>query len=60
MTTKQTLQIASLPDREYVVAELWYGDVQWGELSQKQGSLLTLKHQVEILFQRFKQAQDCL
>ena len=43
MTTKLTLQIASLPDREYVVAELWYGDVQWGELFQKQGSLLTLE-----------------
>ena len=43
MTTKLTLQIASLPDREYVVAEIWYGDVQWGELSQEQGSLLTLE-----------------
>jgi len=28
--------IASLPDREKLVAELWYENKQWGELSQEQ------------------------
>lgn len=30
-----TIQLASLPDRENLVAELWYGDEQWGEVSRE-------------------------
>jgi hypothetical protein len=29
------IQIASSPDREKVVAELWWGDEMWGEISQE-------------------------
>lgn len=33
--------IASLPDREYVVAEIWINrDIMWGEISQETGELL--------------------
>lgn len=32
-----TIQIASVPDREKLVAELWYGNEQWGEVSQECG-----------------------
>lgn len=39
MTTEMTILIASLIDREYLVAELWCGNAQWGEVSQEQGSL---------------------
>lgn len=40
MTTKITIEIASVPHREELVAELWYGDTQWGELSQEGGHLV--------------------
>ena len=39
MATEMTIVIASLIDREYLVAELWCVDVQWGEVSHEQGSL---------------------
>jgi hypothetical protein len=32
-----TIQIASVPDRENLVAELWYNNEQWGEVSQENG-----------------------
>jgi hypothetical protein len=32
-----TIQIASVPDRENLVAELWYNDEQWGEVSRENG-----------------------
>ena len=31
--------IASLPTREYVVAEIYYNDEQWVEISQETGEL---------------------
>ena len=34
-----TVTIASLPDRDNLVAELWCQDELWGELSQQQGEL---------------------
>ena len=34
------IQIASLPDREKPVAELWFNDAQWGEVSQQGGDLV--------------------
>ena len=43
MKPELTITIASLPDRENLVAELWFGDVQWGELNDlpaKAGRLL--------------------
>lgn len=42
MTTKITITIASVPDREELVAELWFGDTQWAELSQE-GDCLVLQ-----------------
>ncbi len=30
-----TITVASVPDREGLVAELWYGDEQWGEIFQE-------------------------
>jgi hypothetical protein len=38
MKPELTITIASLPDRENLVAELWLGDVQWGEINQEGGS----------------------
>lgn len=32
--------IASLPDREKVVAEIYYDNIQWVEISQETGELL--------------------
>jgi hypothetical protein len=32
---KITVQIASVFDRNNLVAELWYEDEQWGEISQE-------------------------
>ncbi|NJR32056.1 MAG: hypothetical protein HC778_03290 [Chamaesiphon sp. CSU_1_12] len=32
---KITVQIASVVDRDKLVAELWYEDEQWGEISQE-------------------------
>ena len=35
-----TITVASVPDREQLVAELWDEDVQFGELSQEEGQLV--------------------
>jgi hypothetical protein len=35
-----TITIASVPDREKLVAELWYDQELWGEISQETGELL--------------------
>lgn len=37
--TEFTIGIASVPDRENLVAEIWFGDKQWGELSFEGGRL---------------------
>jgi hypothetical protein len=34
-----TITLASLPDRDQLVAELWYDNELWGELSQEMGEL---------------------
>lgn len=39
MKPELTITIASLPDRENLVAELWFGNMQWGEINQEGGSL---------------------
>jgi hypothetical protein len=39
MANQLSILIASLPDREAVVAELWYGDAQFAELGQEGGAL---------------------
>jgi hypothetical protein len=36
---KITVEIASVPDRDNLVAELWAGNEQWGEVSQETDSL---------------------
>lgn len=36
---KFRITVASLPDREYLVAEILYGGVEWAEISQKTGEL---------------------
>ncbi|MCX6021648.1 MAG: hypothetical protein NTZ05_07935 [Chloroflexi bacterium] len=33
-------QIASIPDREELVAELWTDDMMWGEISQECGEVV--------------------
>jgi hypothetical protein len=35
-----TITIASVPDRDKLVAELWYGKELWGEISQDTGELV--------------------
>lgn len=35
MTKQLTSTIASVPDRDEVVVELWYGSEQWGEIAQE-------------------------
>jgi len=35
-----TITIASVPDREKLVAELWYNQELWGEISQETGELI--------------------
>ncbi|OQY53119.1 MAG: hypothetical protein B6245_23085 [Desulfobacteraceae bacterium 4572_88] len=35
MNRKMTISIASVPDREGLVAELWYDEEQWGEIFQE-------------------------
>jgi hypothetical protein len=35
-----TITIASVPDREKLVAELWYDQELWGEISQDTGELI--------------------
>lgn len=37
---KFRITIASLPDREEVVAEVFYDNVQWAEISQESDELL--------------------
>ena len=37
---KMEIKIASLPDRENLVAELWYDKVQWCEISQELNELI--------------------
>jgi hypothetical protein len=34
------ITIASVPDREKLVAELWYDQELWGEISQDTGELI--------------------
>ena len=36
MATKMKIKIASLPDRENLVASLWYNNVLWSEISQEE------------------------
>jgi len=36
---QMTITIASVPDRDTLVAELWCENELWGELSQQQGEL---------------------
>lgn len=33
------VQFASLPDREYVVAEIWNGNIQIAEVNREKGTL---------------------
>jgi len=35
-----TITIASVPDRDKLVAELWYDQELWGEISQDTGELV--------------------
>lgn len=37
------IAIASLPDREYLVAEILYSEVEWAEISQEQGDALMIR-----------------
>ncbi|QTA87440.1 hypothetical protein [Desulfonema magnum] len=39
MNEKMTITLASVPDREGLVAELWYDNEQWGEIFQEQNEL---------------------
>lgn len=39
MTSRFTINVATVPDRENVVVELWCGDVQFGELSSEEQGL---------------------
>lgn len=34
------IEITSPPDREALVAELWWGDEMWGEVNQEAGALM--------------------
>jgi hypothetical protein len=34
-----SILIASPPDREKLVAEIWFGDEQWGVINQESGTL---------------------
>lgn len=36
---KMTVEVASLPDRDNLVAELWCDNEQWGEVSQEAETL---------------------
>lgn len=38
--SKIRIVIASVPDRDKLVAELWFGDAQWAELSNDLGDLI--------------------
>ena len=37
---KITVEIASVPNRDKLVAELWHGNEQWGEVSQETENLV--------------------
>jgi hypothetical protein len=37
---KFRITVASLPDREHLVAEILYEGVQWAEISQERGELV--------------------
>lgn len=39
MTTHITITVASVPDRDDMVVELWFGSFQWGEIVQREGKL---------------------
>ena len=39
MTSRFTIDVATVPDRDDVVVELWCGDIQFGELSLEGGGL---------------------
>lgn len=39
MAKELRICISSPPDREHLVAEIFFGDEQWAELSQEQGVL---------------------
>lgn len=39
MTTDWRVTVASPPDREGLVAEVFFGDVQWAEINQDSGTL---------------------
>lgn len=36
MTTKMEITVGSVPDRENLVAELWYDNVMWCEISKEE------------------------
>ncbi|HEY5260227.1 MAG TPA: hypothetical protein VIJ46_06220 [Rhabdochlamydiaceae bacterium] len=40
MKDKFRITVASLPDREHLVAEIFYEGVQWVEISQETGELV--------------------
>ena len=37
------VQVATMPDREYPVAELWYGSMMIGEINQEKAGILVLE-----------------
>ena len=39
MTKKMEIKVASLPDRENLVAEVWHDQTQWCEISQEANGL---------------------
>ena len=39
MNTKHRIQIASLPDREKLVSEILFDDIQWAEINQERDAL---------------------
>ena len=39
MSANWTVTVASPPDREHLVAEIFLGDVQWAEINQEQDAL---------------------
>jgi hypothetical protein len=43
MKRELRVKIASVPDRENLVGELWQGDVMWAELSHERAGSLVLE-----------------
>jgi len=43
MRNELTVQIASVPDRDGLVAEIWHGDVMVAEINQGQGRSLRVE-----------------